>query len=160
MTVGSIRKAAVVCHLCKQPGHFARDCRVGAVAIVCQLCSQPGHSAPHCGTLRSRGQPVVCQMCEKPGHNADRCYRVIGYPVNHSQLTNVQPVEEKFCRYCKTTGHLIDECNKRAIRNARAQGNSQGAPHLSSRPEGPLNPSMSNEKSIEQALSELTPLQG
>lgn len=77
---------------------------------------------------------VACQICKRPGHIASVCwYRLAtpsqdrdrgpaAYPNNKQQRTHTNSdkgsdPQEKFCRYCKKAGHLIDTCRKREFNN-------------------------------------------
>lgn len=169
------------CYRCHQPGHSFRQCpgtvgavsRVNTISIVCQICFQSGHSALQCpSNPRSTKTPdVVCQVCLKTGHAADRCYKVLGYPttqpqpqllpfpLSQQQQQNIsQPSNIPYCRYCRSWGHLINNCEKRAANNNRRQGNFQVPPTFNSNTEGPKASNQTLDQSIEQTLSELIPL--
>ncbi|RZC40675.1 hypothetical protein BDFB_012872 [Asbolus verrucosus] len=78
-----------------------------------------------------------CSNCHKKGHSVNECYKkhpnrnqVRDYTENSRKIRVNQPTngntnfsnrQNKFCRYCKNPGHLIDRCKKREYNNRKFQ---------------------------------------
>lgn len=64
------------CFKCNKPGHFPQDCK----SMVCQLCKQVNHTARDCPQIPKR-PTLNCQYCLRDGHTADKCWKLQS-PVN------------------------------------------------------------------------------
>lgn len=79
-----------------------------------------------------------CTNCKKPGHSNFQCYNKQRYfrqesnnvrqfiynkqRLNYEQRTS-RPTSQNVCAYCKTIGHLINDCKKRDFNNQMRQSN-------------------------------------
>jgi len=71
-TYNTVKRPSGPCHVCKKPGHWARDCR---------STSTTGNQTLNKDTMSSRNNQrnihaVSCQYCKKPGHTKDVCRKL------------------------------------------------------------------------------------
>ncbi|TVU31812.1 hypothetical protein EJB05_23513, partial [Eragrostis curvula] len=111
-----------LCHNCKLPGHFARECPNVA---VCHACGLPGHMAAECSFQD------MCWNCKEPGHMANSCPNEgicrncgkSGHIAKDCTAPRVLPGEVILCSNCYKPGHLREECtNEKACNNCRQSG--------------------------------------
>jgi hypothetical protein len=86
-----VPKAAMICVVCGQNGHFSRDC---SMKQTCHICHQSGHFARDCVNLK-------CRKCQQLGHFARDC----------------PGVAEKLCKICRLPGHKSSACPHNDSRN-------------------------------------------
>lgn len=110
--------------------------RVGAEPVTCQYCHKIGHTADRCRFITSNrprnnlsatntnyGQTNF--SASRQNHNNMRIPPSPGRPSQNSNNTINSQAE---CRYCKKTGHVIENCRKLIFNNQtrnQAQGNGQ-----------------------------------
>ena len=105
---GGARSASsqVICRRCSLPGHFERGCAMppSLDSINCHKCAKQGHFARDCPDVSFN---PLCYKCHQPGHYAREC-----------NTAGVLETGGKFCKYCKATDHIINDCEKLAKRVA------------------------------------------
>ncbi|XP_058801524.1 zinc finger CCHC domain-containing protein 7-like [Phymastichus coffea] len=115
----------IICQICDKKGHNARECKS---QLKCQICNKIGHIAKTC-THRAQVNTIneiVCQLCNRVGHTGKQCQ-------NNSEIesaSNKNPTFDKsniICFYCKRPGHMIAECIKRKVNEARNQNQGNGS---------------------------------
>ena len=96
----------VICSRCGLPGHFERVCAMppSLDSIICHKCAKQGHFARDCPDVSFN---PLCYKCHQPGHYAREC-----------NAAGVLETGGKFCKYCKATDHIINDCEKLAKRVA------------------------------------------
>ena len=134
------------CQICKRNGHTALECHFTPVHItkespVCQLCHKAGHTSDRCL------QNTKCFKCDKFGHYSRNCRAQI-YTHQYQNTTrycqfcktnthntqecrsrNKTRIPRTTCSYCKKSGHEIQTCFIKAIRDIQnSRGNSQSLP--------------------------------
>ncbi|RZB40573.1 hypothetical protein BDFB_008993 [Asbolus verrucosus] len=77
-------------------------------------------------TLHIKQDHTMNECYEKhPNRNQVRDYTKNSHKIHVNQTTNgktnASNRQNKFCRYCKNSGHLIDECRKREYNNRKFQ---------------------------------------
>lgn len=92
----------------------------------CQICNHTGHIASECYWLRNRNSDRDGN-CDQ-GYSARRQQQYNDQHQDHSDWEGYQHEaspnrdmsqnDQKFCRYCKKTGHVIEECQKREYVNS------------------------------------------
>ena len=82
------------CFLCKEKGHFKRNCP----KIKCYNCQKLGHMAGNCP------QQVMCNRCGEEGHIARECPREAG----EREVQNIP----KECSTCGARTHTNTECKE------------------------------------------------
>ena len=101
---GGSREASsqMIYRRCGVSGHFERGCAMPAFShsIIFHKFSTPGHIARDCPDT---GSAFICCKFHKPGHYARDC-----------KAADVVETGGKFCKYCKSTNHIIDDCVKLA----------------------------------------------
>ena len=127
--VNLIQGKLINCQLCSKPGHDAKTCRQNnnnnrtlKSTVICQWCDRAGHSAINCWKKQNEQRSedkikTICQICDRVGHTAKEC----------RSKNNQQPTKDNsFCRYCKESGHLLEDCKLRAASNNRRKETNQG----------------------------------
>lgn len=103
-------------------------------------------------TRRIEAIAVTCQYCQKKGHTADKCWQIQrnqnrpGFSrenVNNNNnpkqpsFSDSQPNSNQsgiiICRYCKKSGHKLEECRKRIYNNNLQQNSNQGNEQIPAR---------------------------
>ena len=142
------------CQACRNLGHSAKQCQFGNSGTnMCQICNKVGHVAYQCFQFKSmsdRSNPRIkawaqlnWQICERSGHTAATCRIKL----------------DKNCAYCKTRGHVIEECRKRQYNERIRSVNGLGLPNTSANAETQQNQMRStNFIQTEEAICELLPL--
>ena len=147
-------KRRIKCQACRSLGHSARQCQFGDSSTnTCQICNKVGHVANQCfqfKPLSDRSNPRIevraqfnCQICEGSGHTAATCRVKL----------------DKTCGYCKTKGHVIEECRKRQYNERIRSGNGLGLSNTRANTETQQNQMRStNSIQTEETTCELLPL--
>lgn len=79
-------------------------------------------------------QPLFCTICNRNGHASKSCFKNKSHVPHNNVLLN-EPLllnqgasrnpnihySQKFCRYCKKQGHVIQECRKREYANKKRE---------------------------------------
>ena len=126
------------CDICNKTGHNADNCiKISdskiekSKILTCSLCEMSGHDVSDCeykivvNQLKS-GRQIICQLCDKVGHSGKNCFKsknLRDLPQQNHNLYNQannnfsnnrsnNSFQQKFCEYCKFSGHMIDECRK------------------------------------------------
>lgn len=86
-----------VCFNCQKPGHIKNNCPEKSLIKSCHSCGQKGHVQKYCPLLKGeikqeKSNNDTCQNCGLKNHVTENCKGV--------------------CRYCKKSGHLLENCFK------------------------------------------------
>lgn len=81
----------------------------------CSYCKKSGHSSLNCYKLRDNSNHQVNHFQSKNNRNNYNSNN------NNSKSENSSSHYEKFCNYCKKSGHIISECRKREYNNKMRQ---------------------------------------
>lgn len=93
-----VAKEAHTCAICRQEGHFARDCtEIRVDPHACRNCKKPGHKKEDCPEPPDASN-VECRKCNQMGHFSRDCPNVESQP--------------RGCRNCGEEGHMAKECEK------------------------------------------------
>lgn len=92
--------------------------RVDTKPVTCQYCHKIGHTADRC-RLTSDNQ-TICQHFFTNTNSGQTNFLInqnynnarISQPALRSKIQNTRNTQQVTCRYCKKTGHEIDNCRK------------------------------------------------
>ena len=65
----------------------------------CDFCKIPGHTIGNCRKVHKTETTPKCAYCNRKGHTIRNC----------NTLKNIESKLEKFCNFCKSTTHLLEE---------------------------------------------------
>ena len=82
----------------------------------------------------------ACQLCGKLNHSAKNCYQFLN---TKKKVLSIES-NEKFCRYCKRKGHLLEECRTREENNKKYSNNPQNRTFRSKNSSNNYRPNNSN----------------
>ena len=74
--------------------------------IKCEYCKFTGHTLEDCRKLKSLMTQIKCSFCNKNGQKIDNCH----------EIKMLQDKSDKFCKICKNTNHITEECKEKLLR--------------------------------------------
>ena len=79
----------------------------------CEFCKIPGHTIVNCRKLQKTETTPKCAYCKRKGHTIGNC----------NTLKNLESKQEKFCNFCKSTTHSLEECFRKPSYEQTNSGN-------------------------------------